>query len=354
MLSPLNTTASQPLAGISILDLSRLLPGPMATLMLADMGAHVTKIEEPGGDPARAIGPAAPGMPSHFFQLANRGKTLLRLDFKQAAQREQFLSMVERADVVIESFRPGVMARLGLGWDTLKARNPQLVLCSISGYGQNGPMAAMAGHDINYLASAGILEQIAGTNGKPVLPNLQIADLLGGAQTAVQGVLAALLAVKMGGSGRCVDVSMSHASFGCHVMPLVAVKSTGQSAAPGLDLLTGGVACYNIYRTADARFMAVGALELKFWEVFCSVIGRSDLAPRHWTRGQPVGGTEAQSDIEELGRLFATHDLAYWTALFADADCCVSPVLRTDEALRSGLFATNADDVLGNGIKFLF
>lgn len=348
--------AGRPLAGITVLDLSRLLPGPMATLQLADMGARVTKIEAPGeGDPARNIGPAdSPETPSHFFQMINRDKTLLRLDLKNSDHRAQFLQRVETADVVIESFRPGVMARLALDWPVLKARNPNVVLCSISGYGQTGPMAHLAGHDINYLASAGVLQQIAGIDGKPVLPNLQIADLLGGAQAAVQGVLAALLAVRMGGAGRHVDVSMTHASFTSNVMPLVAVKSSGKPAAPATGLLTGGVACYNVYRTADARFIAVGALELKFWEVFCKVIARPDLATRHWACGQLPGSSEARRDIVQLGRLFRTHTLANWAEKFAGVDCCISPVLRADEAACSTLLCGSAASAPGNAVRFIF
>ncbi len=352
----MTSQANLPLTGIVILDLSSLLPGPMATLQLADLGAQVTKIEPPGnGDPARNIGPAGgPEGPSYFFQMINRGKTLLRLDLKNSDHHAQFLQQVETADVIIESFRPGVMVRLGLGWPILKACNPNVVLCSISGYGQAGPMAHLAGHDINYLASAGVLQQIAGADGKPVLPNLQIADLLGGAQAAVQGILAALLAVRMGGAGRHVDVSMTHASFSSNVMPLVAVKSTGQPAAPATDLLTGGVACYNVYCTADARFIAVGALELKFWEVFCDVIAQPDLAARHWARGQIPGGFEAHCDIDRLGALFRTHPLAYWTEKFAGADCCVSPVLRADEAARSALLCGGAERAPGNAVRFNF
>lgn len=348
----MDSPADQPLRGIRILDLSRLLPGPMATLHLSDMGAEVIKIEEPGaGDPARTMGPF-PDQLSQFFQLVNRGKQLLRLDLKDGAQRERFLQMVAHADVVIESYRPGVMQRLQLDWTVLKQCNPHLVMCSISGYGQSGPMAPMAGHDINYLASAGMLEQNANADGTPALPNLQIADLLGGAQTAVQGVLAALLAVKMGGAGRHLDVSMTHAVMASNVMPLVAVKNFGKPAAPGRDLLTGGVACYNVYRTSDRRFMALGALELKFWKAFCVAVNRPDWATDHWALGQPVGGTAALAQIAAVQQLFAQNDLRAWTEKFAGIDCCVSPVLRADEALASTLAGTHRLPLPGNAIIF--
>lgn len=334
----LNEPADQPLRGIRVLDLTRLLPGPMATQHLADMGADVIKIEDPGaGDYARTMGPVRREV-SQFFVAVNRGKRFLQLDLKSAAGRDAFLAMVDDADVVVESFRPGVMDRLGLGWDALRARNPRLVMCAITGYGQDGPFAQLAGHDINYVGYAGMLEQNAGPDGTPALPNLQVGDLLGGAQAAVQGILAALLGARNGGRGRFVDVSMTDAVFAHNIMPLVAVNDHGRTAAPGRDLLTGGVPCYNVYRTADGRFMAVGSLELKFWQVFCDTIGRPDLRDRHWSLGQQIGGSDAMAVKAELDALFAGRTLAEWTAVFADKDCCVTPVLRADEALAHPLF----------------
>jgi alpha-methylacyl-CoA racemase len=329
--------AGRPLTGIRVLDLTRLLPGPVATMHLADLGAEVIKIEDPGaGDYARSMGPVRNEV-SQFFVAVNRGKQPLRLDLKDPAQRERLLAMVEDADVLVESFRPGVMQRLGLGWDALKRRNPKLVMCAISGYGQDGPFAHLAGHDINYIGYAGMLAQNAGPDGTPALPNLQVGDLLGGAQTALQGMLAALLAVKMGGPGRFIDVSMTDAVLAHHIMPLVAVNNGGE-AAPARDLLTGGVPCYNVYRTSDDRFMAVGALELKFWQACCEVLERPDLKERHWQCGQAVGSPDALAVKAELDVLFARHTLAEWSARFAAADCCVSPILGCGEALAHPLF----------------
>ncbi|WP_317203017.1 CaiB/BaiF CoA-transferase family protein [Janthinobacterium sp.] len=329
--------AALPLRGIRVLDLTRLLPGPVATQHLAGMGADVLKIEDPGaGDYARTMGPVRHEV-SQFFVAVNRGKRFLRLDLKDAAQRGQLLTLVESADVLVESFRPGVMARLGLGWEVLKARNPKLVMCAISGYGQDGPFAQLAGHDINYIGYAGMLAQNAGPDGVPALPNLQVGDLLGGAQSALQGILAALLAVKMGGAGRFVDVSMTDAVLAHNIMPLVAVNNGGE-AAPARDLLTGGVPCYNVYRTLDGRFMAVGALELKFWRLCCEVLGRPDLQTRHWQLGQVVGGADALAVKAELDALFAARSLADWTAAFAASDCCVTPILSSAEALQHPLF----------------
>lgn len=330
-------TSSAPLAGIRVLDLTRLLPGPVATLRLAEMGADVLKIEDPaGGDYARAIGPARHEV-SQFFVAVNRGKRLLPLDLKDAAGRAQLLELVDTADVLVESFRPGVMDRLGLGWPVLKASNPRLVMCAISGYGATGPFAQRAGHDINYIGYAGMLAQNATPDGRPVLPNLQVGDLLGGAQCAVQGILAALLAVQRGGAGSFVDVSMTDAVFAHNIMPLVA-HNDGTPAAPGRGLLTGGVPCYNVYRTRDGRYMAVGALELKFWQACCAVLARPDLATRHWQLGQEVGGADALAVQAELDAVFATRSQAEWTQRFDAVDCCVTPVLETAEALAHPLF----------------
>ena len=276
---------------------------------------------------------------SQFFLAVNRGKQFLRLDLKDKIQRDSFLRMVESADVVVESFRPGVMEKLGIGWEALRECNPALVMCSISGYGQSGPFAHLAGHDINYIGYAGMLEQNVGPDGTPALPNLQIGDLLGGTLSAVQGILAALLGAKMTGRGSHVDVSMTAAVFAHNIMPLAAVNDTGHPAAPGRDLLTGGVPCYNVYRTSDQRYMAVGALELKFWETCCDVLARPDLKNRHWSCGQHIGGGEAMAVKAELDQIFAQQTLAYWIEKFDGTDCCVSPILRTDEALQHPLFS---------------
>ena len=322
-----------PLAGLTILDLTRLLPGPVATMHLADMGATVIKIEDKGsGDYARTMSHVKNEL-SQLFIAVNRGKQLLRLDLKDAVDRERVLEMAATADAVVESFRPGVMDRLGIGWETLKVRNPKLVMCAITGYGQQGPLSTMAGHDLNFIAYSGMLAQNADDSGRPVIPNLQVGDLLGGALTAVQGLLAALLAVKMGGPGRFIDVAMTDAVFAHHIMPLLAVNCDGQSPLPARDLLTGGVPCYAVYRCADGRYMAVAALELKFWEICCDLLQRPDLKTRHWSLGQVVGGDEAIAIKVELEKIFSGRTQSEWTALFETADCCVTPVLSTEEAL---------------------
>ncbi len=325
--------AQLPLTGIRILDLTRLLPGPLAATHLADMGAEVIKIEEPGaGDAARTLGTVKNEI-SHFFIAMNRGKSGLRLNLKLAEDREQFLTLAETADVVMESFRPGVMQRLGLGWDVLKQRNPKLVMCAITSYGQQGPLAALAGHDINFIALSGMLAQNTDSEGVPCLPNLQVGDMLGGTQTATQGILAALLAAKLTGKGRFVDISMTDSVFAHNLMPLISVNDCGETRPSSENTLTGGMPCYNVYRTSDNRFMAVGAFEHQFWVRCCDLLGRPDLADKHWTLGQVPGGEEAVHVRQELANLFLKQDLAHWTALFATSDCCVSPILRTEESV---------------------
>jgi crotonobetainyl-CoA:carnitine CoA-transferase CaiB-like acyl-CoA transferase len=332
------TGRAPPLAGVRILDLTRLLPGPMASLQLADLGAEVIKIEDEGaGDYARTMGLMRHETSAYFLAI-NRNKSFVTLNLKDAADHATFLAMVRAADGLIEGFRPGVMARLGLDYATLALLNPALVYCSITGYGQSGPLAKKAGHDINYAGYTGVLEQTVGPDGTPALWGLQIADLLGGAQSAVIGMLAGLIDARASGRGRMVDVSMTDAVFAHNVMGIAAVNALGHSVPPGSDLLTGGVPCYNVYATADGRHLAVGALEAKFWDALCELLARPDLKPAHWTRGQVVGGAEARAVQQELQSLFRTRPLAEWSALFAEHDCCVTPILRTEEALAHPLF----------------
>ncbi|QID19086.1 CoA transferase [Nitrogeniibacter mangrovi] len=323
----------RPLEGVTVIDLTRLLPGPMATMHLADLGAEVVKVEPPGGDYARVMG-AMDGPVSHFFELVNRNKKSLELDLKDATDRQVLLGLVDGADVLFEGFRPGVMARLGLDYATLAARNPTLVYCSITGYGQTGPYAQRAGHDINYLGYAGVLDQMGAAGEAPALSNLQVADLLGGALTPLVGVLAALVDARARGQGRYLDVAMTDAALAHNIFPMAQVRADGAPRARGEDLLTGGVPCYGVYATRDARYMAVGALELKFWQLACRTLGRPDLEPYHLCEGER--GAYAR---QELARLFRTRTQAEWTAVFDAVDCCVTPVLRLDEALANAQIA---------------
>ncbi len=323
-------TARAPLEGVRVLDLTRLLPGPLATQHLADHGADVIKVEDTGaGDYARTMG-AMGGDTSWFYQVVNRNKRSLRLDLKQAEGRALFMRLVETADVVVEGFRPGVMERLGLGYAALAERNPRVVLCSISGYGQTGPYALRAGHDINYLGYAGVLDQMGSAGGPPGLSNLQVGDLLGGTMGAVMGIMMALFDARRSGQGRHVDVSMTDTSLAHMIFPLAEVLAHGRVKPRGEDLLTGGVPCYGVYETADGRHMAVGALEEKFWHLLCDTVGRPDLKPAHLAEGE--AGARARA---ELAAIFRSRGQREWVAVFDAVDCCVTPVLRLEESLEN-------------------
>jgi crotonobetainyl-CoA:carnitine CoA-transferase CaiB-like acyl-CoA transferase len=335
-----------PLAGIRVIDLTRLLPGPLATRHLAELGAEVLKIEGLAGsgqdDGTRHIGLTAAdrraGAPALAFRELNRGKQLQRLDLHTAEGVSALLDEVRGADVLVEGFRPGVMDKLGLGWAALRRLNPRLVMCAISGYGQHGPWAHRAGHDINYIAMAGVLEQIATAQGEIAVPNFQIGDLMGGTQAAVCGILAGVLAAQRTGRGRFVDVSMAREVLRHHVLATCALKSTGRTPEPGRDLLSGGAPCYGVFRTADRRHLAVGALEFKFWQALCGAIDRAAWVGRHWTLGLVPGGPESMALRDELAAVFAAEPLVHWVTLFEQVDACVTPVLRLDESLAHEIF----------------
>jgi crotonobetainyl-CoA:carnitine CoA-transferase CaiB-like acyl-CoA transferase len=322
-----------PLEGVRVLDLSRLLPGPMCTLHLAEMGADVVKVEDPErGDYARGMD-ARDGEPSAFFRLVNRNKRSIVLDLKSPAGRAAFLRLADGADVIVEGFRPGIAQKLGIGYAAAAARNPRIVYCSISGYGQTGPYRERAGHDINYLGYAGILDQTGRADGPPALCNLQIADLLGGALTAAAGILAALVGAKISGRGRYVDVAMAESALAHNVFSLHALSSRGATAARGEDFLTGGLPCYGVYPTRDRRWLAVGALEEKFWSTLCDTLERPDLKPLQFATGE-----EGRATRHVLEAIFSRQPLAFWMDRFASADCCVSPVLTLEEALANPHF----------------
>lgn len=321
---------SLPLAGVRVLDLTRLLPGPLATQHLADFGAEVIKIEDTGaGDYARTMGAMA-GETSYFFQIVNRNKKSLRLNLKHPEGKAVFLRLVESADLLFEGFRPGVMNKLGLGYETLAQLNPRLVFCSISGYGQTGPYALRAGHDLNYIGYAGVLDQIGRAGAAPAIPNLQIGDLLGGTMSALFGALVALVDARSNGRGRQVDVSMTDAAFAHAIFPLTRVLAEGGVKPRGDDLLSGGVPCYGVYETADGRYMAVGALEEKFWFLVCDTLNRPDLKPLHLATGADGEGARAR-----VAEIFRSETQAHWTALFDGVDCCVTPVLKLEECLHN-------------------
>ena len=340
---------SAPLDGVRVLDLSRLLPGPVCTLHLADLGADVVKVEDTGaGDYARSLGlaptdgRAASDPPSAFFRMVNRNKRSLALDLKASAGREAFLRLAQRADVIVESFRPGVVDKLGVGYAAVAARNPRIVYCSITGYGQTGPYRDRAGHDINYLGYAGVLDQTGTSGGPPALSNLQVADLLGGSMNASTAILAALFGASRTGQGSHVDVAMTEGSLAHNIFALHAIETLGRVQARGADLLTGGVPCYGVYATQDGRYLAVGALEGKFWRVLCEAIDRPDLIAGQLSTGQ-AGALVRQ----QLAAVFAQQTQAQWIERLADIECCVSPVLSLDESLADA--QVRARDMIVSG-----
>ncbi len=280
-----------PLRGVRVLDLTRLLPGPVCTQHLADLGADVVKVEDTGaGDYA----------PPALRAIVNRNKRGLQLDLKQPEGAEALLRLARDADVLIEGFRPGAMAGLGLGYDTVAAVNPRIVYCSLTGYGQSGPYRDRPGHDLNYCGHAGVADQIGVDADTPALSNLPIADLMGGALSAAMGILAALFDAARTGRGRHLDIAMADGALAHAVMPLATLAAHGSTRRAGGDTLTGGLACYGQYRTADDRFVAVGALERKFWDALCDVIERADLKPLHRTGDATVesaGARRARGDL---------------------------------------------------------
>ena len=327
-----------PLAGVRVLDLTRLLPGPMCTLHLADLGADVIKIEDTGaGDYARrlATGPGSPPRgTTAWYRAINRNKRSLAVDLKAPEGHAAFVALARDADVVVEGFRPGVVRALRIDDEALRTVNPRIVYCSISGYGQTGPRAGAAGHDINYLGYAGVLDATGERGGAPALANLQIADLLGGAATAAIGILGALFGAQRSGRGRYVDVAMADAVLAHQVLALGALEDGGGVAARGEDLLTGGVPCYGVYETSDGGWLAVGALEAKFWAALCKGLERPDLVP-----GQLATGAEGARVREALAATFAQRTRREWCEHFASIDCCVTPVLTFAEALADPQFA---------------
>lgn len=318
-----------PLQSIRVLDLSRLLPGPFCTMLLADFGAEVIKIEAPElGDYARHYDPKIDEN-SVMFHSLNRNKKSVTLDLKTDEGKDQFLQMVGKADVVVESFRPGVMKRLGLDFPVLEKINPRLIYCAISGYGQTGPYAEMPGHDINYISYAGLLELIGEKDGKPIVPAVQVADLAGGAYPAVTGILLALLEREKSGKGQFIDISMMDGVISLLQSTLPNYLMKNIPSKRGEQMLSGGLACYEVYQTKDGRWLAVGALEMKFWRIFCQKLGKPEWIP---LLNEP---DEVQYKLtHDIQTVMYTKTLAEWMDIFEDAEACVSPVLNFAELVN--------------------
>lgn len=320
------------LQGLRVLDLSRLLPGPFATQLLVDLGAEVIKIEDPqGGDYLRHMPPQLDDGTCVVFHALNRGKKSVALDLKDAASRDRFLALAQTADVVVESFRPGVLDKLGLAPARLLELNPRLIVCSISGYGQDeGSHRLRAGHDVNYLARAGAL----GMMKEPGLLPVQVADLAGGALPAALQICAALVGRARTGQGALIDVSMTHNVHGLLTSSLARKAAVPDELGGGRDLLVGRVPCYGVYPCRDG-FIAVGALEPKFWQGLCAALEMPELADRGMDEG--AAGDEVRA---LLAAKLATKTRAEWDALLARHDVCVESVRTPEEALADPSFSS--------------
>ncbi len=321
---------SQSLEGVRVLDLSRLLPGGFCSLLLADFGAEVLKVEDTGmGDYIRWSPPYYEGAEessrSALFLALNRNKRSIRLNLKTDEGKEVLLKLVREHDVVLESFRPGVLDRLGVGYERMREENPRLVYCAITGYGQDGPLRDRSGHDMNYLGLVGLLGLTGERDGPPVQSSAQIADIGGGALMAAFGILAALRS----GKGQVVDVSMADGALSW--LAMVAARYFADGAVPqrGKLELAGGLICYRPYACSDGH-VTLGALEPKFWQAWCRGVGREDLIEKQFE----APGSDAHAEVE---RIFLERTRDEWTAFASQHDCCLEPVLDLGEALDSEL-----------------
>jgi alpha-methylacyl-CoA racemase len=347
-------TNASPLRGIRILDLSRLLPGPYATMLLGDLGAQVIKIETPGlGDYMRIIPPFVKDTRTGeevgaAFLMVNRNKKSVALNFRNARGKEIFLRLVRTADVILETFRPGAAEKWGIGYSVTRAINPRIVYCSLSGYGQSGPYRDRAGHDLNYIALAGLLAANGAADGPPIPPMVQVADLSGG-MLATISILAALIGREKTGVGQYLDVSLFDGALSWASTMMGGTYAAGKSVQRGRMQLNGGMACYNVYETRDGKYLTLGAIEPHFWAAFCKAVGREDLNPR----------AQEFEAIPEVAAIFKTRTLDEWLALFQNVDACIEPVREFSETLNDphvqqrGL-VTEVDGVKQIGSVFVF
>jgi alpha-methylacyl-CoA racemase len=340
----------QPLSGVLVLDFTTLLPGPLATLMLAEAGAEVVKIERPGGEEGRRGSPAFDGMAAGFAML-NRGKQGLVLDLKEAGDRERLMPLIGRADVLVEQFRPGVMDRLGLGYEAVRKINPRLVYCSITGYGQTGPRSQEAGHDLNYIGATGLLALQPGPGDRPVVPPGLIADIGGGSMPAVINILLGLRQRDASGEGCHIDIAMTDAMFTFEWLALAVGQATGRYPRPGELRTVGGSPRYQLYPTSDGKLLACGSLEQKFWESFCATI---ELPAKLIDDRIDSAATKAA-----VAAIVAGAPADHWRPKLAAADCCATIVASLEEALGDphfvdrGLFAYSVAGASGATMRAL-
>lgn len=329
----------QILEGLKILDLTSFLPGPWCTQIMADYGAEVTKIEIPGsGDAMRGFGGE-----TDYFSLLNRGKKSVTLNLKDVRGKEIFIEFVKQADILVEGFRPGVMEKIGLDYAKLVKIKPDLIYCAITGYGQSGPYKSRAGHDLNFLALSGILDTIGSKNGPPVIPGVQIADIGGGGLFALFGIMAAIYYRESTGQGQYIDVSMLDGLLSW--LPLVAAECfSGSKIKRGQTMLTGKLACYNIYKTKDDKYMSLAALEPKFWQEFCIAVEREDLLDKQY---QP----DQESLENSLRGIFRQKTRTEWEQVFVSKDACCEPVLEVERIVDFS-DAKKVINQLGYPVKF--
>jgi crotonobetainyl-CoA:carnitine CoA-transferase CaiB-like acyl-CoA transferase len=325
----------RPLEGVLVLDFSTLLPGPMATLLLVEAGAEVLKIERPGGEDMRGYAPSWGGEAVNFA-LLNRGKKSLALDLKNPADRAKLDPLLARADVIVEQFRPGVMARLGLDYESVAKINPRIIYCAITGYGQTGPKRDVAGHDLNYIGDTGLLALSMGSRERAVVPPALIADIAGAAYPAVMNILLAMAERARTGKGRYLDIAMTDNLFPFMYWALGEGAATRRWPGNGDRLVTGGTARYRLYPTRDNRIVAAAPIEQRFWVVFCRIIG---LEPEF------AEEKDREATIVRVSEIIRSEDSAHWRSRFAGQDCCCSIVQTVQEAMvdphfvARGLFA---------------
>lgn len=314
---------------LKMLDLSRLLPGPYCSLLLADLGMEVLKIEDPElGDYMRRMGPVQKKDSAYFLAL-NRNKKSMILNLKAKEGKEIFYKLIDTYDILLEGFRPGVMDRLGIGYQELKRRNPRVIFCSLSGYGQDGPYKERSGHDINYIGLGGILELTGSGGGDPIIPGTQIADIGGGGMMAAIAILAAIVHREKTGEGQYLDVAMHDGVISWLSIHAGRYFMDKELPKRGEMHLSGRYACYQVYQTKDGRHISLGALEPKFWKNFCEAIGRKSLILKQFIEGE-----ERVHIIEEIRELFKTKTQREWIEFFKNEDACLEPILTLEEVFQ--------------------
>jgi len=311
------------LEGVTVIDFSHYLPGPFASLRLADLGAEVIKIEPKTGDMMRSLAEEC------VFYANNAGKKSIALDLKNAQDLQTAKQLIRKADVIIESFRPGVMRRLGLSYEDIRTINETVIYCSISGFGQQSEHSLLGSHDLNYMAITGVLAQLKDQEGRPVHPAITFADLIGSIH-AVEQIIAALYHRERTGKGTYIDLSLVDGLLSLMMNHFVIEHDTGRKN--GIDVLAGTIVSYHLYETKDGRYVSLAALEKKFWENFCHAVGKPEWIFFHYSPAK-----EDNPIFQEIKCLFATKTLQEWTELSQTVDCCLAPVLETDEA--KALFA---------------